>query len=634
MGATADLAQETADTTTAQENLTRDEIVAVSRAFLAARDIKHSRQGGYSAKTMPHLLAIDNMPNTYPPELKIDYSSAQLDRMNSGNLFEDEIGDALRGVPGVVVIDEERDENGDRTVEGKNRKEEATFSAYLDPKVNFIFNARMGGRFSELVSEHVGQPLDDEDRVSEPDAIELGPIMGNGLRAMRFVDVKWHKSTDGKTPKMYPVSQLTTPTWETSIEEQFTGNPQLGDLMQLSHYYRHGQSLGLVDDDASLWGAVIGKESVLLWARLDAANYQKPDPDTGKRRHTSALAYYDRRFRQALEVLDNALARDIDPTIPALTGPEWCGDVQESQWKAVVYQEVKDFGDGGHITLLPGITPDRAKPLYDAGIFDIGTLAALHPESEVEGVNDLAKYIYQARVTYFDQVARNIDVEFVHVDRADIEVDFDYETDHVVYQRGVRVLERTEADSEPQMTTYDDFTGTDAGELEVFIKMWSQFEDLVAEAVATDRTIRFYHYTHFEKTQDARLAEKYAGTPGVPTVAEVEQFYGSEVCVDLYQVLKSELVWPTKSHSIKDVAPYVGFAWRDETPGGAESMVWYRTVLSTEDADLRAELILRGQVYNEDDVHAQAALRDWVCDHGSQARPGEDLPAVEDLPHP
>lgn len=627
----------------AGETLTRDDIITLSRATLASAGIVRKRQGGYSAKTDPHVLAMDNMPATYPPELKRDFSAAQLDRMNSGNVFEDYIGECLTGVAGVRVITEVRDENGERTTEGKRAKEEETFAAYLDPEVGFIFNARMGGRFSELVSAHLGITVDDEDRVSEPDAIELGPVMANGLRAMRFVDVKWHKSTSGtaKNPTSYRVSALAKPFLDCTTDQEFYGSPQIGDLMQLSHYYRHGESLHCVDDDTSLWGAVIGKEEVLLWARLDEARYMQLDPTIGKRRKQSALEVYDRKFAKALEVIDNAMARDIDPTVPALTFPEWSSEVKESQWVDVIAGELAEHGNGGHITLLPGITPERAKPLYNVGIDDVASLARLHPDSEIDGIKDVAPMVYQARSSFTGQVARAVTDElgddFVNLTRADIEVDFDYETDDVVYQRGVRVDFADEFGRHGQsveMDTYDDFTGTEAGELAVFAAMWERFQGLVAEAGASGRSICFYHYTGFERTQDLRLAEKYAGEPGVPTVDQVEDFYGSDLVVDLYQVLSQQLVWPTKSHSIKDLAPFVGFAWRDETPGGAESMVWYRTVRSTEDEAVKAELIKRGQEYNEDDVAAQLALREWVSGHGTPGRPGAHLPSVTDLPAP
>lgn len=54
-----------------------------------------------------------------------------------------------------------------------------------------------------------------------------------------------------------------------------------------------------------------------------------------------------------------------------------------------------------------------------------------------------------------------------------------------------------------------------------------------------------------------------------------------------------------------------GFAWRDEDPGGLQSITWLEQVRSGE-ADLKQRLL----EYNEDDVRATAALRDWMAPRG------------------
>ena len=58
------------------------------------------------------------------------------------------------------------------------------------------------------------------------------------------------------------------------------------------------------------------------------------------------------------------------------------------------------------------------------------------------------------------------------------------------------------------------------------------------------------------------------------------------------------------------LARYVGFEWRDEDPGGSQSMAWWAEYID----DPVGKVALRARViaYNEDDVRATFALRDWL----------------------
>lgn len=591
---------------------TRAEIMEITRNVLREHGHRgHSPQGGYSAKKLPDQVAKSNMPNTYPAELKTPLSEATLDRMSSGVVFEDDIAAKLRAVgnPAIVVIDEETDADGNRTEEGKAAKEQATFDAYLDPQVRFIFNARLAGTFAKLMSEHLGTDVEDRDRVSEPDAIELGPVMANGLRAARFIDVKWHKTASGASAtKRYAASPLEVPFFGAGDHIDMPGTLVCDDWMQLAHYYRHGRSLGMCDHEHSLWGGVIGKEEVVVWARIDEPMFRKTDPETGKQRQTSPLELYDRAFAHVLEVIDNAIARDLDPSVPALTYPEWSSDVADSEWREVCLAELFGHGDGGHITLLPGVTALRAVSLYQAGITAIGDLARLDPSSVVDGVKDISGFVNQARCVYTKTVAtltRSVDLP-----RADIEVDFDYEADHVLYQRGVRVTDNRGSEPTTYQRYFEDFTGTAEGERDAFVAMWQFFADLVKDADDEGASICFYHYSKYERTADRKVAEAYAGQPGVPAVSEVEAFYDSPQVCDMLLTCSKELMWPTMSHSIKDIAKFCGFSWPKAGSNGAESIVWYRNILKG--VPEAAELITQLEEYNGADTMAQLVIRNWI----------------------
>lgn len=98
---------------------------------------------------------------------------------------------------------------------------------------------------------------------------------------------------------------------------------------------------------------------------------------------------------------------------------------------------------------------------------------------------------------------------------------------------------------------------------------------------------------------------KYGGSRDVD--AFIERF------VDLESVVKECVVFPTDSRGLKSLARYIGFDWRDDDPGGSQSMAWWAEYFDdpTEKAALRDRVI----DYNEDDVRASFVLRDWLEQH-------------------
>ena len=100
--------------------------------------------------------------------------------------------------------------------------------------------------------------------------------------------------------------------------------------------------------------------------------------------------------------------------------------------------------------------------------------------------------------------------------------------------------------------------------------------------------------------------------------AEVEQFVESAAWVDLLRVFQDQVV-TGQGGSLKSVAPLTGFAWRDDDPGGAQSMQWWADAVDTNlSASERARHRTRLLQYNEDDVRATRHIRDWLDAHGPQ----------------
>jgi len=71
--------------------------------------------------------------------------------------------------------------------------------------------------------------------------------------------------------------------------------------------------------------------------------------------------------------------------------------------------------------------------------------------------------------------------------------------------------------------------------------------------------------------------------------------------IDLYHVVLKQTDWPVGSYSLKALAQYLGFRWRDETPSGALSIQWFNEYIKTQDEKILERIL----IYNEMTVRLQ-----------------------------
>jgi uncharacterized protein len=114
---------------------------------------------------------------------------------------------------------------------------------------------------------------------------------------------------------------------------------------------------------------------------------------------------------------------------------------------------------------------------------------------------------------------------------------------------------------------------------------------------------KVYVYSAYERTRYRVLQQRY---PDVVTAEEIEALFDPSRTVDLYGIVRSSVEFPTWDKSIKTLAKYLGFKWRDPNPSGAASIEWYDRFVQTEDR----ELLQRILDYNEDDCRAMVVLLD------------------------
>ncbi|MEO6989215.1 MAG: TM0106 family RecB-like putative nuclease [Aquihabitans sp.] len=613
-----------------------------------------SPQGGYAAKRCPLRVQYD----LFPPAGVVPLEPNLVDRfrMEAGNTFEAEVFQVLVAQhPEAAIIEGLRGEAA-----------EAATVAAMQAGAPLI----LGGR---LPTDQVGR------RVGRPDVLVLAGRSTEGNHAYHPVDVKHHKTVREVTPERKSrggtlVAPLTDPfAVDAKLDEALINQRSIDDLLQLAHYHRMLEAVGHAAPDAL--GGIIGKEQVVVWHHLAEVNV-KQLWDRRREALESPLQRYDFEFSFRLDVLAAAaegqsivepvaigecatcpwtehcgpqiLAADSTSLIPGHGYKQWHAlrrrgigsrtematlDHQAARL-ADAYQSWDLVDHVAEAARHPAATPiaelvgrrstDRLRVLADHGIETAGDLAGLDPR--VVALADfpwrsLATSVHQAQVTiagHHPELA--FGVEDLQVPRADVEIDIDMENglDGTVYLWGALARGHYVAASSWE-------TPSAMVDAEVFAAFWSWLTAARQSAQQQGQTIAIYcWFATAESTALRRGAAAAADLLGLTSApAEVEELIADDSFVDLFAVFAQQVV-TGHGNGLKVVAPMAGFQWRDSDPGGAESMIWHHEAVTGTDRDQQVHNQQRLLAYNEDDVRATAAIREWmssgaVLPHGSHA---------------
>lgn len=140
-------------------------------------------------------------------------------------------------------------------------------------------------------------------------------------------------------------------------------------------------------------------------------------------------------------------------------------------------------------------------------------------------------------------------------------------------------------------------------------KAWAEFWTFVRTLPIGN--FAFYYYSKHEKTTFRKLQKKY---PDVISQEEIEEFFIDKNVIDLYDIVTKNTDWPLSSYSIKSIATFLGFRWRDVSPSGAASIEWYNRYLETGDKTILNRIL----EYNEDDCIATIYLKDKLEELNNQ----------------
>lgn len=252
-----------------------------------------------------------------------------------------------------------------------------------------------------------------------------------------------------------------------------------------------------------------------------------------------------------------------------------------------------------HLSLVPGVTPKRYEYLQELGINSVKSLVDVSEADLGETIGYSTARQLKQQITSIQSDRPVVRSSFDLIDTQpipsgaielyfDIEAEPERQTDYLL---GVLLVDRT--------TNSEKFHAFIAEKLEEEGKIWQEFLDFVA--LYPDAPI--FHYSEYEADTIKRLARLY-GTP------KEEKREVLSRLVDLHLWVTKSVIFPVESYSLKALANWIGFYWRETKGSGDQSVCWYDQWLNTQDRTL-LDLILS---YNEDDCRATRYLKDWLLD--------------------
>jgi len=455
------------------------------------------------------------------------------------------------------------------------------------------------------------------------------------------------------------------------------GSVWVNDAMQLMHYRRMLEHLGLAASADGFLGGVIDGSQTLWWIDLDAAVAKD---------QCSVADRSDQLFADRMGVALATVARNENPNLGRPRDPWWHKDCETCPYSLLCHEELEANDD---VSLVRWVSPEVLELFKRHGVTTRRDLAGLDIRvtdlaerlrdttmplplvieraqraetgallEEVVGsrmgvrrhiasagfvtvndllsrdattlaliphVNDLGRLVRRARAHLAGGVALQVEPEALTAERGDIEIDVDMESyGHATYLWGAYVS--TPSPVAGIEEGYRSFVSFDAltpdVEADLFANFWKWLTGIRAIADAAQLRVRVYcFWKPAEEGQMIRAAT--TGGEGIPSVRALRRFFASDEWVDLHQLARDQLITEGPL-GLKVLAGIAGFHWRDEDPSGEASIGWYEE--ATRDGSLAARERLLA--YNEDDVRATRALRLWLDTHA------RDLPHVRSIGGP
>jgi predicted RecB family nuclease len=372
----------------------------------------------------------------------------------------------------------------------------------------------------------------------------------------------------------------------------FEGMSEETDGKPKKHY---AVQLGLYTDILDKLGLSAGHNPFVWDVHSREVTYELDLP-MGKRDTTSLWGFYEACLDGVSLIVDQK-----EKTLPAL-----CSMCKLCHWRSFCLAQLKGMND---LSLIPELGRTRRDAML-SHFKNVGALANCDLKNFIQGKKTVIPGIGSDMLETFQERAKLLNQpetgpylkDKISLPHAESELFFDVETDpmrDICYLHGFIERRNSDAQTEKYVIFFAD-QPTPEDELKAFKDAWNYIQ--------RRRPCLIYYYSPYERTIWRKLQKRYSD---VMTEADIENMFSTDVAVDLYlHVVKSKTEWPTNDYSIKTLATYLGFKWRDKEPSGAASIEWYHRWVETGDAAIRQRII----DYNEDDCIAMRVLLDAIKD--------------------
>lgn len=277
-------------------------------------------------------------------------------------------------------------------------------------------------------------------------------------------------------------------------------------------------------------------------------------------------------------------------------------------WHTACSRELRAADD---LTLIP-VLGRAIRDSLEATIPTVAALAEINPDAFIDKGKTIFRGVGPDRLRTFHARAKLLTEPGAQpylkaplaLPRSSIEFFFDIEVDplrDLTYLHGI--IERRGGDNAT----------------ETFVAFFADEETPEAERAAfaqsmayltSETTATIWYYSKYERTIYRKLQTRY---PDVCSALDIEALFHPDKAIDLYNdVVTKATEWPTNDQSIKTLAKFLGFSWRDTNPSGAASIEWFDQWVRTRDPAVKERIL----DYNEDDCRATRVLLDGIRELG------------------
>lgn len=353
--------------------------------------------------------------------------------------------------------------------------------------------------------------------------------------------------------------------------------------------------LALYADILERMGISAGRLPFIWDVHGDEVVYNLEEP-VGKREGRTVWQFY----QECLEIARRIIARKESTTPAMVSVCKLC------HWRSLCFARMEEVDD---LSLIPECGRSRRDAMLEH-VRTVSALARVDIAYMLKGKKTLIRGVGKNLLERFHERARLQKTpgarpylkELLRLPESNRELFLDIETDpmrDICYLHGFVERRNRDRSTERYVPFFAESPAPES-EHKAFSRAWAY--------VQSCQPCVIYYYSKYERTWWYKLQDRY---PEVATNEQVETLFSPEKAVDLYyDIVQSRTEWPTRDYSIKTLARYLGFRWRDENPSGVESIEWYHRWVETGDDRLRKRIL----EYNEDDCIAMRVLLDAIPD--------------------